>query len=103
MSASKFTPEVRGGLIERTAAGVSLRDASRAVGVREATVKSWITRGRGEDEGDYAEFVAAVDTVRTEARDRPGPLTREERGFREARPAGFEPATSASGGQRSIH
>ena len=26
-----------------------------------------------------------------------------ERGFREARPAGFEPATSASGGQRSIH
>ncbi len=29
--------------------------------------------------------------------------TPPERGFREARPAGFEPATSASGGQRSIH
>ena len=29
--------------------------------------------------------------------------TPPERGFREARPAGFEPATSATGGQRSIH
>ena len=78
MSASKFTAEVRGGLIERTAAGVSLPDASRAVGIREATVKSWITRGHSESEGEYTEFVAALDAARAEAHDRPGPLTREE-------------------------
>jgi hypothetical protein len=78
MSASRFTPENRGALIERTAAGVSLLDAARAVGVREATVKSWVTRGRREREGDYAEFVAALDAARDEARGRPGPLTREE-------------------------
>jgi hypothetical protein len=29
--------------------------------------------------------------------------TPSERGFQEARPAGFEPATSRSGGERSIH
>jgi hypothetical protein len=78
MSASKFTPENRGALIERTAAGVSLRDAARAVGVREATVKSWVTRGRREVEGESAEFAAALDAARDEARGRPGPLTREE-------------------------
>ena len=30
MSASKFTPEIRGALLERIAAGVSLGDAARA-------------------------------------------------------------------------
>lgn len=59
MSASKFTPESRGGLLERTAAGVSLPDAARAVGIREATVKSWVARGRREGEGQYAEFALA--------------------------------------------
>ena len=51
MSASKFTPEARGEVVERTAAGVSLADVCRAVGVREKTVKGWITRGRQEPEG----------------------------------------------------
>jgi transposase len=78
MSASKFTPENRGALIERTAAGVSLLDAARAVRVREATVKSWVTRGRREREGEYAEFVAALDAARQQARGRPGPLSRKE-------------------------
>jgi hypothetical protein len=32
VSTSKFTPEHRGGLIERTGAGVSLADACRAEG-----------------------------------------------------------------------
>ena len=56
VSASKFTAEVRGELIERTGLGLSLADACRSVGVREATVKGWLTRGRREGSGDYAEF-----------------------------------------------
>jgi hypothetical protein len=47
--------------------------------------------------------VPELDT--TDRRDR-GPddaETRSASGFLETRPAGFEPATSASGGQRSIH
>jgi DNA-directed RNA polymerase specialized sigma24 family protein len=43
VSASKFTPEARGAVLERTAAGLSLRDACRAIGLREATVKGWLT------------------------------------------------------------
>jgi len=75
---SRFTPEIRGGLIERAAAGVSLRDACRALDVRASTVKGWITRGRREAEGAYADFVGALEEARQEARDRPGPMTRDE-------------------------
>lgn len=78
MATSKFTPETHGALIERTAAGVSLPDACRALDLRLSTVKGWITRGRREADGDHAEFVAALDAAREEARDRPGPMTREE-------------------------
>lgn len=75
---TKFTPENRGALIERTAAGVSLPDACRALDLREGTVKGWLTRGRREGDGDYAEFVAAIEQARQEAADRPGPMTRDE-------------------------
>ena len=56
MSATKFTPEARGALIERVASGVSLADAARAIGAREKTVKGWSTRGqrlRIEDAPQY--------------------------------------------------
>lgn len=75
---TKFTPENRGALIERTAAGVSLPDACRAADLRLTTVKGWITRGRRETDGPYAEFVAAIEQARQEAHDRPGPMTRDE-------------------------
>ena len=65
-------------LIERTAAGVSLPDACRALDLRESTVKGWLTRGRREEDGDYAEFVAAIEQARQEARERPGPMDRDE-------------------------
>jgi transposase len=74
VSASKFTPEVRGALIERTAAGVSLPDAARAIGIREATVKSWLTKGRRERSGEYAEFASAIEEARAAASSRPGPM-----------------------------
>jgi hypothetical protein len=46
MSATKFTPEHLGGLIERTGAGVSLADACRAEGLRLNTVKGWLAMAR---------------------------------------------------------
>ena len=46
MSRFKFTPEVRNGLVERTAEGVSLADACRAESLRLNTVKGWLRRGR---------------------------------------------------------
>lgn len=67
---SKFTPEIRGALIERFAAGCSIPDAASAVGVNEKTVKQWLTRGRKEDAGEYAEFAAEADEVREKAKER---------------------------------
>jgi hypothetical protein len=74
----KFTPENRGALLERFSAGLSLPDAARAVGVNATTVKTWITRGNKETEGDYHDFAVAVDGARQSAKDRPPPLTEEE-------------------------
>jgi transposase len=78
VSASKFTAEARGALLERIAAGVSMRDAARAVGIREKTVKGWLTRGRREETGDYADFAAAVEEVRAAAKERAEPMDGDE-------------------------
>ena len=78
MSVSRFTPEHRGALIERTAAGVSLRDACRALGLREKTVAGWLARGRREDSGDYTDFAAAIDQARDDVRSRPEPMDASE-------------------------
>ncbi len=78
MSATKFTPQARGALIERVASGVSLTDAARAIGLREKTVKGWITRGRREDEGDYTEFAQRIEQARREADERPQPMDPDE-------------------------
>ena len=78
VSASKFTPECRGGLIERTGAGVSLADACRAEGLRLNTVKSWLQRGRRESKGPYAEFAQAIEEARQAAKDRPSPMDGDE-------------------------
>jgi hypothetical protein len=78
MSATRFTPEHRGGLIERTGAGVSLADACRAEGLRLNTVKSWLQRGRRDSEGPYAEFAQEIEEARQAARDRPSPMDEDE-------------------------
>jgi len=76
--ASKFTPEARGALLDLLADGLSLKDACREVSIREKTVKGWLTRGRKEDAGDYAEFAAAVDASRQDASDFEEPMTEDE-------------------------
>ena len=74
MSATKFTPENRGALLEHFAAGLW----ARAVDVRPATVKDWIGRGRREDGTDYAEFARRVDEARDAAAERPDPMDSDE-------------------------
>lgn len=68
--ASKFTVAMRGALLERFAAGLTLADAARDVGISEKTVKSWLTRGRREESGLYAEFARACDDARRGAVER---------------------------------
>ncbi len=74
MSATKFTPENRGALLERTAAGVSLTDACCALDLRKATVKGWLTRGRREQSGEYADFARRMDAARESAKRRGEPM-----------------------------
>jgi len=74
MAVSKFTSITRGALIERTAAGASLPDACRSLGLREVTVKSWITRGRRALSGEYFDFVRDIDAARMTVRERPTSL-----------------------------
>lgn len=78
MAATMFTPEVRTTLIEGFTAGLSVRDAARTVPIAEKTLKRWITRGRREEEGAYADFVARVEDAREYARNRPEPADADE-------------------------
>src|SRR5688500_13267443 len=76
--AAKFTPENRGALIERFAVGCTVPDAASACDLSPVTVKRWISRGRREDSGAYAEFFAAVEKAREDARNRPDPMDADE-------------------------
>ena len=67
MAESKFTAPTRAEFVARTEAGASLVDAARALGIRASTVKGWVTRGRQEDAGPYAEFVRKVEAARRRA------------------------------------
>lgn len=78
MAVSLFTPEIRGALLERFAAGCSLPDAGHDVGVSEKTLKHWLTRGRKDGSGEYAEFAAAVDAARADVAARPAPMDEAE-------------------------
>jgi hypothetical protein len=78
MAASKFTPEIRGALIERFAADCSLPDAANAVELNEKTLRGWLTRGRKDEVGPYSDFAKAVDEAKEEARNRPDPMDEDE-------------------------
>jgi hypothetical protein len=78
VSASKFTPEVRRALVERTAQSLSLADACRSEGLRLNTVKGWLRRGRREDSGPYADFAQAIEQARARSASRPEPMDADE-------------------------
>lgn len=94
MAATMFTPEVRTTLIDAFTAGLSVRDAARVGGIAEKTLKRWITRGRREEEGAFADFVARIEDAREYARNRPEPADADELAIlvSEAARAGSVPA-----------
>jgi IS30 family transposase len=77
MPASRFTPENRASLIQRFEAGATMPDAARALGLRAATVREWLRRGKREDEGPYADFAVAFEAAR-QRRDEQPPMSRAE-------------------------
>ena len=64
MAESRFTDDVKDTVVASVAAGASLPDAARAASVHPSTLKSWITRGRREGSGEYADFAAEVEAAR---------------------------------------
>ncbi len=69
MAASKFMPEIRAALVELFAAGATVDEAARGCELRPKTVSGWLTRGRREGDGEYADFARAVDLGREKARE----------------------------------
>jgi len=57
-------------LLDRIERGASLPDAAAAEGLHASTLKGWLTRGRKEEAGDYAEFAAAVESARSRYREK---------------------------------
>ena len=78
MAKSKFLPETRGAIVERFAAGLTLPDTALAVGINPTTLKGWLKKGRQQDKGPYADFAAAVDEAKREAKARPEPMDEDE-------------------------
>lgn len=65
MAASKFTEENCAGFVDLVADGATTEEAARKLGIRAKTIKDWLTRGRRDGDGPYAEFAAAVEEART--------------------------------------
>jgi hypothetical protein len=61
---TKFTPENRAVILTQLRNGGSLAGACRDIDVRLKTAEGWLTRGRRERDGDYADFAQAVDEAR---------------------------------------
>lgn len=74
---SRFTPEMRAGLLARVELGASLRDAAEACSVAERTVKTWITKGNRGDER-YEEFVLELEAARARSRKKGEHLSEHE-------------------------
>lgn len=77
-SRSKFTPDNCQAIVELIFDGVSISDAARETGINVKTVKNWLSKGRAEDDGPYADFAASVDRARQEVEQREPPGTEEE-------------------------
>lgn len=68
---SKFTAERRTRILEALRIGASHQTAAALAGISEATLRSWLARGRdGESEGRWAEFYQEVLAAEAHPRDR---------------------------------
>jgi transposase len=72
--ASKFNPDTCQAIAESVFDGLSIADAAREANVNVKTVKNWLSRGRREGDGPYADFAEAVDRARQEATEREKPM-----------------------------
>jgi hypothetical protein len=87
VSVKRFGEAVTAGILARLEAGVSFKDAAIAEGVKPETARSWLTRGRGESDGPYADFALAVEESRAKA---------EAEAAKEMTPEEFEEHLSAA-------
>jgi hypothetical protein len=78
MAASKFTTDVQQAFCEGIFDGLTIAEAAKGAGVAAKTVKNWLSRGRKEGEGPYADFVISVDEARAEHASREAPMTYDE-------------------------
>jgi hypothetical protein len=62
---TKLTPDVKDRILAATRAGCTRSAAAAHAGIGEATLYSWIAKGRDAETGVYAEFVE--DLTRAEA------------------------------------
>lgn len=51
------------GVLEAIRAGATIREAATGEGIKEPTVKGWLTRGRKEPKSMYGAFAAKVDAA----------------------------------------
>lgn len=78
MSVSQFTAESRAGIVARLELSVPFKEAATRAGVRPATARGWLTRGRREESGEYHGFACDVERARALAQAQQGPLTERE-------------------------
>ncbi|HUB99109.1 MAG TPA: transposase [Solirubrobacterales bacterium] len=78
MAASKFTAEITEGLIELVTDGLTIKDAALAMEVREKTVRNWLAKGRGEEDGPHAAFAEAIEEAQQESQSKEEPMDRDE-------------------------
>ena len=65
---SKFTPYNRAAVVAHLRRGGAMAEVCRDLDVRLKTAEGWLTRGRREEQGDYADFAEKVEAAREEAR-----------------------------------
>ncbi len=63
---SKFTKGRQEAVLESLRAGVSLADSCRPLDVSAGSVSNWISRGRREQSGPFADFARDVERARAE-------------------------------------
>jgi hypothetical protein len=62
-----LTPELQAAITERVAVGNYVDVAAGSLGVPRSTLRSWMQRGKSEEEGPYRELLDAVTRARDEA------------------------------------
>jgi hypothetical protein len=78
MAASKFSADTQQAFCEGIFDGLTIAEAAKAAGVAAKTVKNWLTRGRKEGDGPYADFVISVDEARAEHQAKEVPMSYDE-------------------------